>query len=100
VEPGTNVYCARFWYWNLQFEMNGFLQTRIERYVDACPGAVSGQRGHDATFKVACALVRAVTSPYKPRDQLSGLSLLDGEWSEDDGARRQQAREQRKNVKA
>jgi hypothetical protein len=31
---------------------------RIERYVDACPGAISGSHGHDATFKVALALVR------------------------------------------
>jgi hypothetical protein len=33
------------------------LQTRIERYVDACPPAVSGQGGHTSTFSVAIALV-------------------------------------------
>jgi hypothetical protein len=31
---------------------------RIERYVDACPAAISGQRGHNQTFKVAISLVR------------------------------------------
>jgi hypothetical protein len=30
---------------------------RITRYVAACPGAISGQHGHDRTFAVACALV-------------------------------------------
>lgn len=30
---------------------------QARRYVAAIPGAVSGQGGHDATFKVACALV-------------------------------------------
>jgi hypothetical protein len=34
------------------------LRERIERYVDACPGAISGQQGHKATFKVALALGR------------------------------------------
>jgi len=30
---------------------------RATRYVMKIPGAVSGQRGHDATFHVACVLV-------------------------------------------
>jgi hypothetical protein len=30
---------------------------RAERYVEAMPGAVSGQGGHDKTYAVACALV-------------------------------------------
>lgn len=30
---------------------------RARRYVEKVPGAVSGQRGHDATFKVACRLI-------------------------------------------
>jgi hypothetical protein len=33
------------------------LTKRVERYVDACPAAISGQRGHDQTFRVAIALV-------------------------------------------
>ena len=47
------------------------LQTRIERYVDACPEAVSGQGGHNATFKVALALVRGFN--LKPGDALPFL---------------------------
>jgi hypothetical protein len=38
--------------------MKTFLRTRIERYVDSMPEAVSGSHGHSATFKVAVALVR------------------------------------------
>ena len=34
------------------------LRERIERYVDACPEAISGNQGHNATFKVAIALIR------------------------------------------
>ena len=33
------------------------LRERIERYVDRIPPAVSGERGHVATFHVAIALV-------------------------------------------
>jgi hypothetical protein len=33
------------------------LRERIEHYVDACPEAISGQRGHNTTFKLAIALV-------------------------------------------
>lgn len=33
------------------------LDERITRYVDKCPPAVSGSRGHDQTYTVACALV-------------------------------------------
>jgi hypothetical protein len=34
------------------------LRERIERYIDACPEASSGQQGHNTTFKVAIALIR------------------------------------------
>jgi hypothetical protein len=34
------------------------LRERIERYVDACPEAISGEQGHNTTFKVAIALIR------------------------------------------
>ena len=34
------------------------LRERIERYVDRCPAALSGQHGHTTTFLVAVALVR------------------------------------------
>ena len=34
------------------------LRERIERYIDACPPAISGQNGHDQTFRVACILVQ------------------------------------------
>jgi hypothetical protein len=33
------------------------LRERIERYIDAIEPAVSGERGHTATFKLALALV-------------------------------------------
>ena len=33
------------------------LDTRIQRYLAKCPPAVSGEHGHDQTFKVASALV-------------------------------------------
>jgi len=32
------------------------LPERIDRFLSKCPGAVSGQHGHDRTFSVACAL--------------------------------------------
>ena len=34
------------------------LTDRINAYLDACPAAISGQRGHDQTFSAAIALVR------------------------------------------
>lgn len=34
------------------------ITARMERYIDACPAAISGQSGHTATFKVAIALIR------------------------------------------
>jgi hypothetical protein len=49
------------------------LRERIERYVDACPEAISEQQGHNTTFKVAIALVRgfdlspAVALPFLQR---------------------------------
>ena len=36
---------------------------RARRYVSKCPPAVSGQRGHDATFRVACLLVQGFALP-------------------------------------
>jgi len=33
------------------------LRERIERYIAACPPAISGSHGHDQTFRVACILV-------------------------------------------
>jgi hypothetical protein len=33
------------------------LRKRIEAYVTAVPGAISGKRGHDQTFKLACELI-------------------------------------------
>ena len=38
--------------------MKTHMHHRINHYVDACPEAISGQGGHNATFKVAVALVR------------------------------------------
>lgn len=36
---------------------------RVRKYLDAVPGAVSGARGHDATFRVACILAASVADP-------------------------------------
>jgi hypothetical protein len=36
---------------------NDLISDRVHKYLDHCPGAVSGQRGHDQTFKVAVVLV-------------------------------------------
>ena len=36
---------------------------RIEHYLAKCPAAISGQHGHDQTFKVACALVWGFALP-------------------------------------
>ena len=33
------------------------MESRIIKYIDKMPPAVSGQRGHDRTFAVACKLV-------------------------------------------
>jgi hypothetical protein len=33
------------------------LRERITRYIATCPAAVSGEHGHDATLKVAIALI-------------------------------------------
>lgn len=33
------------------------LLDRVGKYLDTCPPAISGQRGHDATFTVVCAIV-------------------------------------------
>src|SRR6516165_1826223 len=33
------------------------LQERIQKYLDRCEPAVSGTHGHDATFRVTCALI-------------------------------------------
>jgi hypothetical protein len=39
------------------------LDFRIQRYLDRCPPAISGQHGHSQTFKVACALVWGFALP-------------------------------------
>jgi hypothetical protein len=38
-------------------DLTPFLVYRINRYIDALPPAVSGEGGHDACFRAACALV-------------------------------------------
>lgn len=38
--------------------MDPTLTNRIVSYLDACQPAISGQGGHDQTFKVACAIVK------------------------------------------
>src|SRR5262249_26876118 len=60
------------------------LRERIERYVDACPPAVSGQNGHDQTFRVACILVQGFD--LSPDDAYSFLARFnqrcEPSWSE------------------
>src|SRR6516165_235606 len=34
------------------------IRKRVWAYLDRCDPAISGQRGHDTTFRVSCALVR------------------------------------------
>lgn len=36
---------------------NELLRNRILKYLDKCPSAISGEHGHDQTFKVAVVLV-------------------------------------------
>jgi hypothetical protein len=48
------------------------LRERIERYIDACPPAISGQRGHDQTFRVTCILVQGFD--LAPEDAFSFLA--------------------------
>jgi len=48
------------------------LRERIERYIAACPPAISGQHGHDRTFRVACILVQGFD--LSPEDALSFLA--------------------------
>lgn len=48
------------------------LRERIGRYIDACPPAISGQNGHDQTFRVACILVQGFD--LSPDDAYSFLS--------------------------
>jgi hypothetical protein len=47
------------------------LRERIERYLDVCSPAISGQNGHDQTFRVACILVQGFD--LSPEDALSFL---------------------------
>jgi hypothetical protein len=47
------------------------LREHIERYIDACPPAISGQNGHDQTFRVACILVQGFD--LAPDDALTFL---------------------------
>jgi hypothetical protein len=48
------------------------LRERIERYIDACPPAISGQTGHNQTFRVACILVQGFD--LSPEDAFTFLS--------------------------
>jgi hypothetical protein len=43
---------------NGQYDADADLDKRIRAYIATMPAAVSGQRGHDATFKVACVLIQ------------------------------------------
>ena len=43
---------------NLPFHSLDSLPQRASRYVEALPSAISGSRGHDALFRVACALAQ------------------------------------------
>jgi hypothetical protein len=60
------------------------LDRRIRRYLAKCPPAVSGERGHDQTFKVAVALVWGFA--LRPEDALFYLRLYSAAceppWSE------------------
>jgi hypothetical protein len=60
------------------------LRERIERYIDACPPAISGQNGHDQTFRLACILVQGFD--LSPDDAFSFLSRYNQRceppWSE------------------
>jgi putative DNA primase/helicase len=60
------------------------LHERIERYIAACPPAISGQNGHDQTFNVACALVQGFD--LSPEDAFSFLASYnqrcDPPWTE------------------
>ncbi|PYJ24202.1 MAG: hypothetical protein DME91_09670 [Verrucomicrobia bacterium] len=48
------------------------LRERIERFVDSCPSAISGQNGHDQTFRMACILVQGFD--LSPADAFSFLA--------------------------
>jgi hypothetical protein len=60
------------------------LRERIEHYIDACPPAISGQNGHDQTFRVACILVQGFD--LSPEDAYSFLACYNQRcipsWSE------------------
>ncbi len=45
---------------------------RALAYVEACPPAISGQRGHDATFAVALAVVRGFSLPIEIAREVLG----------------------------
>jgi len=57
---------------------------RASRYLDRCPAAISGQGGHNATFRVACALVHGFGLDASPA--LNALSQWNARcvppWSE------------------
>ena len=60
------------------------LRERIARYIEACPPAISGQNGHDQTFRVACILVQGFD--LSPEDAYSFLARYNQRceppWSE------------------
>ncbi|MBA2116832.1 DUF3987 domain-containing protein [Bremerella alba] len=49
--------------------------SRAQKYISAIPGAVSGQGGHDDTFRVACLLVNGFEL-----DESSAMTILQG-WN-------------------
>ncbi len=47
----------------LQVRPSMTLEERITRYLELCPGAISGEGGHNATFHIACVLVHGFDLP-------------------------------------
>lgn len=67
--------------------MNPSKEQRIQSYLDRCQGAVSGQRGHDHTFRVACAIIKGfnVSSTGEALGYLqSWNSKCDPLWDDDE----------------
>ena len=50
---------------------------RIERYIAACPAAISGQSGHNVTFKVAIALIRGFNLSERKHYRSCGATTCD-----------------------
>lgn len=62
------------------------LDERISRYLEKCPPAVAGSRGHDQTFTVACALVNgfALDEAAALRHLLTYNATCSPPWKERD----------------